>query len=257
MIYFDWWIHHEKIKPYIKRFAAYYYNRAHEWGKEVVITYKHDGFMLGTALVNIERGKFTDIQHFFWQGDTSVAKNSWCYTDGNDYKSAESLICDLIDVVSKNGAFLLNVGPRADGSMPEQDAEILMTIGRWLKINGEAIYDTHPWRQSSEGPTAPKAGQFTDGEDNKFTSQDFRFTRKGSHLYVFALKCSDDSKICIESLAMRDASLLAYFNSIILDVQLLGYEEHPITWTRDENGFHISFEGIHSDFPLVFKIKID
>ena len=83
-------------------------------------------------MCDIERGQFSDMQRIFWQNDTSVAKNSWCYTDGNDYKTAQSIICDLVDVVSKNGALLLNVGPRADGTIPDEDAALLRAVGKWL-----------------------------------------------------------------------------------------------------------------------------
>jgi alpha-L-fucosidase len=63
------------------------------------------------------------------------------------------LIADLVDVVSKNGALLLNIGPRADGTIPEQDTAILRSIGHWLEVNGEAIYETRPWKIFGEGPT--------------------------------------------------------------------------------------------------------
>ncbi len=76
VLYFDWWIQHQSAKPYLQKIAAYYYNRAAEWGEEVVICYKHDAFMFGTALVDIERGQFAQIQPFYWQTDTAIAKNS-------------------------------------------------------------------------------------------------------------------------------------------------------------------------------------
>jgi len=72
-----------------------------------------------------------------------------------------------VDIVSKNGTMLLNVGPRADGTIPEEDRDILLEIGKWLKVNGEAIYDTNVWRVSQEGPTEVPEGQFTDGDDKR------------------------------------------------------------------------------------------
>ncbi len=74
IVYFDWWIQHSSVKPYLKKFAAYYYNRAEEWGIEVAINYKHDAFMFGTAVVDIERGQFAEQKPYFWQTDTAVAK---------------------------------------------------------------------------------------------------------------------------------------------------------------------------------------
>ena len=111
VLYFDWWIQHSSIKPYLRKFAAYYYNRAAEWGEEVVINYKHDAFPFGIAVLDIERGQFADAKPYVWQTCTSVAKNSWCYTVGNEYKTSSQILCDLVDIVSKNGRLLLNVGP--------------------------------------------------------------------------------------------------------------------------------------------------
>lgn len=76
VLYFDWWIHHSGCKPYLKKLAAYYYNRAAQWGMEVVINYKHDAFQFGTAVPDVERGQFADVKPYFWQTDTAVALNS-------------------------------------------------------------------------------------------------------------------------------------------------------------------------------------
>ena len=146
MIYFDWWIQHHSVKPYLKKFAAYYYNRAAEWGIEVAINYKHDAFLFGTAVPDVERGQFADMKSYIWQTDMATALNSWCYTENNKFRPATDLICDLVDIVSKNGRLLLNVGPKADGTFSEEDTKILKEIGAWLKVNGEAIYDTKVWR---------------------------------------------------------------------------------------------------------------
>lgn len=84
--------------------------------------------------------KFADAKLYFWQTCTSVAQNSWCYTEGNPYRSAADILCDLVDIVSKNGCLLLNIGPKADGTIPEEDRKILLEIGQWMKVNGEAVY---------------------------------------------------------------------------------------------------------------------
>ena len=142
IVYFDWWIQHSSVKPYLMKFAAYYYNRAAEWGSDAVINYKHDAFLFGTAVPDVERGQFADVKPYFWQTDTSVALNSWGYTKNNQYRQASEIICDLVDIVSKNGCLLLNIGPKPDGTVPEEDKNLLLEIGQWLKTNGEAIYNT-------------------------------------------------------------------------------------------------------------------
>ena len=103
------------------------------WGEEVAIDAKFDAFVHGSVVKDIERGQLSGISTDFWQNDTSVANNSWGYTEGNIYKKPESIIQDLVDVVSKNGAFLLNIGPKADGTIPEEDTNILQEIGKWMQ----------------------------------------------------------------------------------------------------------------------------
>ncbi len=256
IIYFDWWIQHSAAKPYLKKFAAYYYNRAIEWGEQVVINYKHDAFMFGCAVVDIERGQFAEQKPYFWQTDTAVALNSWGYTENNSYKKARDIICDLIDIVSKNGCLLLNIGPRADGSIPEEDKAILREIGDWLKINGEGIYDSKLWRISGEGPTQIEEGQFTDSKEKVFTKEDIRFTVRGSYLYAYVLKFPKDGKISIHALGEKNASKLPNFHGVIKDISILGYEEKP-QWIREEEALYINTQTVASDKPVAFKILID
>lgn len=256
IVYFDWWIQHSAFKPYLKKFAAYYYNRAHEWGTEAVINYKHDGFMFGTAVPDVERGQFAERKPFFWQTDTSVALNSWCYTENNSYRRAEEIVCDLVDIVSKNGCLLLNIGPKADGTIPDEDKNILLDIGKWLKINGEAIYGSSLWRRSAEGPTEIPEGQFTDGIKKNFTPQDIRFTTANGFLYAAVLKFSENGEYVITSLDMQDASSRDNFSGIIKGATVLGSDKKPV-WERRADGLHISTDYRNGDYPIVFKIEID
>lgn len=255
LVYFDWWIHHSSVQPYLKKFAAYYYNRAAEWGEEVVITYKHDAFMFGSAVVDMERGVFSQVQPYAWQTDMAVALNSWCHTEQNEYRRAADIIRDLVDIVSKNGCLLLNIGPKADGTIPEQDAGILLEIGEWLKVNGEAIYGSGVWRIYGEGPTEVPEGQFSDGAVKEFTSSDVRYTVRGSNIYAIALKASEDGEYAFPALGVRDASKKPYFSGIIRDVQVLGYD-NPVRWRRAEDALRVSTEEICTDKPVVFKIML-
>ncbi|HWT75857.1 MAG TPA: alpha-L-fucosidase [Mobilitalea sp.] len=256
IIYFDWWIQHSSMKPYIKKFAAYYYNRAAEWGIEVAINYKHDAFMFGCAVVDIERGQFAEQKPYFWQTDTSVAKNSWCYTDNNSYKTAKEIICDLVDIVSKNGSLLLNIGPKSDGTIPEEDRNILLEIGQWLKVNGEAIYNSKLWRTPGEGPTQIEEGQFTDSNSKVFTSEDIRFTVNGTNLYATVLNYPENGIIRIKSLGEKDAARLPHFHGIIKEISVLGFEEKP-AWERTQESLNLTTKCVKSDKPVVFKIEID
>lgn len=252
IIYFDWWIQHSAVKPYLKRFAAYYYNRAAQWGTGAVINYKHDAFTFGTAVPDVERGQFAQPKPYLWQSDTAIAKNSWCYTNDNQFKKAKVILCDLVDVVSKNGRLLLNVGPKSDGTISDEDTQVLREIGEWMRTNGEAIYGSGVWRISQEGPTVIEEGQFTDGKDKVFSPEDLRFTCKGSHIYVFALNFSAGGDLCVKSLCAGGAG----FSGILRDVTALGFEEKPV-WTRDEKGLHIHTTQVRSDKPVVFRVTVE
>ena len=106
----------------------------------------------------------------------------------------------LIDIVSKNGNLLLNVGPKPDGTMPAQIVTTLREMGVWLRANGEAIYGTRPWVVFGEGPTQVVGGAFHDTDTKAYTAQDFRFTTKGDALYAIGMGCPADGKAVIHSL---------------------------------------------------------
>ena len=125
LVWFDWWIEQTVFVSYLQKFAADYYNKGLDWNLGVAINFKNQTFPEKAAVLDVERGQLKDTRALFWQTDTSVSKNSWGYVLNQDYKTAGSIICDLVDIVSKNGALLLNIGPRPDGTIPEQEQAIL------------------------------------------------------------------------------------------------------------------------------------
>jgi alpha-L-fucosidase len=233
IIYFDWWIEQVVFAPYLQKMAAYFYNRGLEWQKGVVINHKHASFPEGTAVFDVERGQLEDIRPLFWQTDTAMAKNSWGYVENQDYKTATSIIHDLIDIVSKNGTLLLNVGPRADGTIPEPEQKILLEIGRWLVVNGEAIYDTRPWQVYGEGPTEVLEGSFTDTKRATFTARDFRFTTNRNALYAICLDWPGKEAV-IKSLG-TGSTVPA---DMIANISMLGAAE-TLSWSQSEAGLTI------------------
>lgn len=234
VIWFDWWIEQIIFEPYLQRFASYYYNQGAAWGKGVAINYKNRAFPEGTAVYDIERGQLKGIRPMFWQTDTSVSRNSWGYIADHDYKAVGDIIGDLVDIVSKNGALLLNIGPRPDGTIPEPEQAMLRDIGRWLKVNGEAIYETRPWDIFGEGPTEVAEGSFTDTVRAVFTGQDIRFTRKANTLYAICLAWPEGG-VVIQSL--RTGSGVSA--SQIDHIHMLGSDE-PLTWSQTEAGLRIT-----------------
>lgn len=226
--------------PYLKTFAAYYFNRSRQWGKHVAINYKHYAMPDDVGVRDFERGQLSDITHPFWQTDTAMAKNTWIHIRDAVYKEAATLIGDLVDIVSKNGALLLNIGPRADGTIPEPEIERLEAIGRWLRVNGESIYGTRPWKIFGEGPSKIEEGHFTDTHRAAYTAQDIRFTAKAPQrvhddiLYATVLAWPEDGEVLIRSLADGSGLLV----QDIRQVDLLGGPA-ALTWERAPDGLRV------------------
>lgn len=244
LIWFDWWIQNVAWTPYLQKFAAYYYNSGSKWEHGPAINHKYEAFPPGAAVLDIERGQLSDIREDFWQNDTSVSKNSWGYIHNHDYKQVDSLIHDLVDIVSKNGALLLNIGPKPDGTIPAPEVEMLREIGQWLRINGEAIYHSRPWRVYGEGPTEVPEGAFTDTKRSPFTGQDIRFTTRGDTLYATILAWPGDTAT-VKSLA----------GETIARVSLLGHDG-PLDFTVDDTGLHVQMPAAQPG-AYAWVLKID
>ena len=253
IMWFDWWIHNVAFKPYLKKFAAYYYNRSLEWGAEVAINYKFDAFAYGTAIFDIERGQSGDIRSRLWQTDTAIAKNSWGFTENNDFKKPADLVCDLIDIVSKNGCLLLNIGPKSDGTIPEEERTVLLSMGQWLKVNGESIYGTKHWLICGEGPTGIGEGSISDKNRKPFTKNDIRFTYRAPYLYANVLSWPKDGRVTIESLKKSSD----FFHGHVENISLLGFD-NEVSYSRDDEGLQIEVTGtVDTEYPVCLKIKID
>jgi alpha-L-fucosidase len=237
LVWFDWWIAQPAFRSHLQRFAAYYYNRGAEWGRGVAINYKKHGgesFPDTAGVLDIERGQLAHLRPLFWQNDTSVSKTSWGYVTNQEYKTVDSIVDDLADIVSKNGSLLLNIGPRPDGTIPEPEEKMLREIGRWLAVNGEAIYQTRPFAVFGEGPTAVVEGSFSDTKRQAFTSADVRFTTRAGKLYAIVLDWPADRRVSIRSLGRKQPQGAA----AVASVELLGSAE-PVRWTQDDAGLHV------------------
>ena len=253
MLYFDWWIQQQSAKPWLAKIAAYYYNRAAERGTQAVINYKHDAFPFGCAVPDVERGQFAELKPFFWQTDTAIAYNSWCWTENNSFKPAHELVQNLVDVVSKNGTFLLNVGPKPDGTISDEDTAVLTAIGAWMDVNSEAVYDTRPWKIFGEGPTRIKEGHFSDGESRGFTAEDVRYTRKADFVYATFLAPSAEGVYRAPALAQH-ADGHGVFHGLVLDVERL--DGKPCEWMRGEDGLVIRTEKGEGAMPVCFRVTV-
>ncbi|MEP6950000.1 MAG: alpha-L-fucosidase [Ginsengibacter sp.] len=231
LVWFDWWIEQKEMEPYRKSFASFYYNKAIEWGKEVVINFKHESYPGNTAVLDVERGKLPGIRALAWQTDDAIGNKSWGFTNDNTFKTPQYVVTNLIDIVSKNGNLLLNIGPHSDGTITDEETNVLLGTGKWLAVNGEAIYATRPWKIFGEGPTESANGEFK--TQAPFTEKDIRFTTKGDTLYAITLALpAPKESINISSLSLKND------NGTIANVELIGGNE-KLNWAQKKDALII------------------
>lgn len=227
--------------------ADYYYRT--KGRKDGIITYKQEDFPEGIGVYDIECGRFAAPKPFPWQSDDRLEDNiTWSMVQNPKYKSAERIIHQLCDIVSKNGNLLLNVGPYADGSFHPDAVRILEEIGDWLVLNGEAIYGSRPFIIAAEGPTTVEdanydvskieeqlnKGDAVDVHSDSLTSQDFRFTTRDGALYCIAFGWPKDGVFRIRTLRENGP-----FAKSIQSVTMLG-DGAPLCFVRDGEALKVT-----------------
>jgi alpha-L-fucosidase len=207
---------------------------------------------------DIERGQSNEIEPLPWQTCTCIG--SWHYDrrvfDQHRYKSAQTVIQTLADVVSKNGNLLLSVPMRGDGTIDADELKIVEEIGSWMEVNKEAIFGSRPWLVFGEGPStenvAPLTAQgFNEGKNKPFTSEDIRFTKKGNILYAIILGKPQEKSVMIKSLAKGKGLL----KTKIKHIKLLGLES-PLSFEQGDSGLTITLpeNNLKTDYAYVLKI---
>ena len=169
----------------------------------------------------------------------------------NNFKTPYHIVTDLIDIVSKNGNMLLNVGPKPDGTITKEETQILRSIGKWLQKNGDGIYDTVAWKMFGEGKVNAKDGFFQDNNTKPYKSRDFRFTYKNGSVYAFWMKPKASKPVRIKTFKKVNQDL------IVKRVTQLDSGE-DLSFVRGKKYMEFMPNG-NADYsmPLCFKIELE
>jgi alpha-L-fucosidase len=182
-----------------------------------------DVFKIG--VLDIERGQKDEAVPFVWQTDTCVG--GWYYDVRTVYKTPHHVIEMFVDIVAKNGCLLLNFTQKPDGTLDEENLFILKVMADWIKVNGEGIYGTRPWKVAMEGPTRTVSGHFKE-DAQPWTTADFRFTSKGKKVYAFQMRYPESRDVFIRNLGLSTGVKVS-------DASVLGYDG-KLVWRQLEDG---------------------
>lgn len=261
---------------YGQQLAAHFYNRnmSKDGVQNGILTIKRvrDGFTLDRECAGVD-----DIQKNPFLVDTTV-NPGWFYMgntlninkDGGDAgmgsmllqggtkdklrMTAGQIVDNLVDIVSKNGSMMLNVGLRADGSLPETFRDELIKIGHWLKLNGEAIYGTRPYKVYGEGTFCMKekeAGKKRYADYlYVFTADDLRFTTKKNTIYVTVMDWPGNGKtIKVKHLNKKETDTIKSVTFVA--------NNKKVKWRQQEDGLYITMpKQPVGEYAYVFKVSL-
>ncbi|HTH53918.1 MAG TPA: alpha-L-fucosidase [Edaphobacter sp.] len=263
MLYFDNGVNPRAYDEVKLRAAAYLYNRAHERGYQTTLATKDDAFLYATVQ-DFEGTHHAPKWPFAgpWQCDTPIG-NSWGYIEGLKVASGLSLIHQMMAVASCGGNLLLNISPKGDGSIPEDQQRSLLELGEWLRENSEAIYGSRAWIVPGEGPGVPATpngdwkGRSTaildwphvkSEAEKPYGEADFRFTVNKGNLYAIGYKYPT-GEATLKSLSSSKAK--------VERVTLLGEHSQRVKFQQTSDALVCTLpprSGL-SDRPYVLKIE--
>ena len=240
--------------------GAYFYNhnlQTRSGKMEAVLNIKGVPDNQARAVVaDYERGVTNRIMPYAWQSETCIG--DWHYNRArflyHYYMKPDQVIHWMVDVVSKNGTFILNIPGKPDGTNDADEIAILEAIGNWMQINGEAIYATRPWKVYGEGAHKAKAGAFAGHSTSELDAQDIRFTRnkKGDAVYAIVLGWPEGENFVIKSLGTAAATQPGK----IQKVELFGCPE-KLAWTQSASSLTVTKPKARPcDFACALKVSL-
>lgn len=251
IIWFDSWL---DIIPenYRQRMVAHHFNTAVSKGQKPVVAYKQEDLPSNIGMLDIEQGGKKELSPDYWMTDITISYGSWCYTEGQTYKSPDLVIRNMIDVWSKRGIVLLNISPKADGIIPEAQRQVLTTIGQWIDKHREAVYETRAYDLFGYGMAKVEDGQFGgQSATMRYSANDIRFTRSkdGKAIYVYTLgRPAANSSLAIEHI---NASKVKRVSVVGSGVELkFSYGDRVLTLTTPG-------EEDMDEIASVFKVEVE
>ena len=265
MIYFDNGVNPREYDEVKLRAAAYFYNRAAQWGRQATLATKDVAYLFG-SVQDFEKQQRAPKWTYAggWQCDDALG-STWGYTESPNpmtYRAAESIVRELIELSSLGGNLLLNISPMGDGSIPEAQQKILLSVGEWLKIHGEGIYGSRPWTKPGEGPNTPAEapGDWKGGSTDRpgptvkrkasvpVTEADFRFTTANGNLYAFGYRYPA-TQATILSLSSNDAK--------VERVTLLGSEPTRLKFQQTAEALIVTMPANPGASAIPYGLKIE
>jgi alpha-L-fucosidase len=243
IIYHDAWLEQvdeDKIKTYL----AHYFNEGDKRKQDVIVTYKGEDIPAEVGMLDHENSNPEKIIEKPFLCDYSIGTGfsfSWGYTEGMQIRTAQDIVHKLIEVVSKNGQLLLNLSPKADGTFPDDQKQVVSAIGRWLWTFGESIYETRPF--VVYGETTPEG-------------QRVYYTLKGKTVYAILLDWpGDDKTVQLRQLTKNN------LKGNVRSVTLLGLKQlENIPFTVADPGLSITIPKktrVPSEIAHVFRVEVE
>lgn len=237
-IWFDYWYEGERDRYINPDISFDYYRTLYEGSPKLLVSTR-----IGNRLGDFAAAGDNEIpsaeRMAYWE-TPGTTNNTWGYSKfDHDFKSSEELLYWVVDIASKGGNYLLNVGPKADGTIPAESLAALAGLGRWMKVNGDSIHGTRRWLVNREGSTKPVMNgtnaRAKQGFDARFTAGDFWFTAKRDAVFVNAFVKPADGVVKVRTLA-KDNDATKRFR--VGSVRLLGYAG-KVAWKQTAAGLEV------------------